>query len=84
MAPIAIILTAHAPAIDLRARPLFRDFQRHQARNPSRCHRTMVSGRTRVIAPAILGKSWYSQTNKARSLPDNFGLFGAFRRRTFS
>jgi hypothetical protein len=29
------------------------------------------------IAFAILGKSRHSQTNKARSLPDNFGLLGA-------
>ncbi len=31
-----------------------------------------------VIAPEILGKSRYNQTNTARSLPDNFGLFGVF------
>jgi len=35
--------------------PLFRDFQRHNARKPARCQRTTVSGLTIVIASRIEG-----------------------------
>src|SRR3954451_2459100 len=41
-----------------------RDFQRQKMRNPARCHRTIVSGRTFVPASRTVGGSRYSSKDK--------------------
>src|SRR6478672_10183960 len=44
-----------------------RDFQRQKLRNPARCHRIIVSGRTIVIASRTVGASRYSNMKIKRS-----------------
>jgi hypothetical protein len=61
-----------------------RDFQRQKVRNPARCHRTIVSGRTVVTASRTVGASRYSNTQIKRSKGVRAGRLGALRRRTFN
>ena len=61
-----------------------RDFQRQKLRNPARCHRTIVSGRTIVIASRTVGASRYSKTRIKRSKDVRAGRLGALRRSTFN
>ena len=61
-----------------------RDFQRQKVRNPARCHRTIVSGRTIVTASRTVGASRYSNTKIKRSKDVRAGRLGALRRRTFN
>ena len=60
-----------------------RDFQRQKVRNPARCHRTIVSGRTIVTASRTVGASRYSNIKISRSNALRAGRLGALRRRTF-
>jgi hypothetical protein len=59
-----------------------RDFQRQKPRNPARCHRTIVSGRTIVTASRMVGASRYSNTKIKRSKDVRAGRLGALRRST--
>jgi hypothetical protein len=43
-------ISARRPASIRGGLPGFRDFQRQQRRKPARCQRTMVSGRTIIVA----------------------------------
>ena len=61
-----------------------RDFQRQKVRNPARCHRTIVSGRTIVTASRTVGASRYSNTKIKRSKDVRAGRLGALRRSTFN
>jgi hypothetical protein len=61
-----------------------RDFQRQKERNPARCHRRIVSGRTIVTAPRTVGASRYSKTRIKRSKDVRAGRLGALRRSTFN
>ena len=61
-----------------------RDFQRQKVRNPARCHRTIVSGRTIVTASRTVGASRYSKTRIKRSKDVRAGRLGALRRSTFN
>jgi hypothetical protein len=65
-------------------RPGRRDFQRQKLRNPARCHRTIVSGRTIVTASRTVGASRYSNIKKSRSNALRAGRLGVLRRRTFN
>ena len=61
-----------------------RDFQRQKVRNPARCHRTIVSGRTIVTASRTVGASRYSNTKIRRSNALRAGRLGVLRRSTFN
>ena len=61
-----------------------RDFQRQKLRNPVRCHRIIVSGRTIDIASRTVGASRYSNTKIRRSNDLKAGRLGVMRRSTFS
>ena len=61
-----------------------RDFQRQKVRNPARCHRIIVSGRTIVIASRTVGASRYSNTKIRRSNDLRAGRLGVRRRSTFN
>ena len=61
-----------------------RDFQRQKVRNPARCHRTIVSGRTIVTASRTVGASRYSNTKIKRSKDVRAGRLGVLRRSTFN
>jgi hypothetical protein len=61
-----------------------RDFQRQKVRNPARCHRTMVSGRTIVTASRTVGASRYSNIKISRSNALRAGRLGVLRRSTFN
>src|SRR6478609_5104257 len=61
-----------------------RDFQRQKPRNPARCHRTIVSGRTIVIASRTPGESRYSNMKIRRSNDLRAGRLGVLRRSTFN
>ena len=53
------------------------DFQRQNDRNPARCQRTTVSGRTMASASTMPGARRYSPTNTNRSkVPENRSLRG--------
>jgi hypothetical protein len=54
-----------------------RDFQRQKVRNPARCHRTIVSGRTIVTASRTVGASRYSNIKISRSNALRAGRLGA-------
>ena len=58
------------------------DFQRQNDRNPTRCQRTTVSGRTMASASTMLGARRYSPTNTNRSKVPKTNLFGELRRST--
>ena len=61
-----------------------RDFQRQKLRNPARCHRIIVSGRTIVTASRTVGASRYSNTKIKRSKDVRAGRLGVLRRSTFN
>ena len=61
-----------------------RDFQRQKLRNPARCHRIIVSGRTIVIASRTVGASRYSNMKIRRSNDLRAGRLGVRRRSTFN
>jgi hypothetical protein len=61
-----------------------RDFQRQKVRNPARCHRTIVSGRTIVTASRTVGASRYSNIKISRSNTLRAGRLGVLRRSTFT
>jgi hypothetical protein len=61
-----------------------RDFQRQKVRNPARCHRTIVSGRTIVTASRTVGVSRYSNIKIRRSKVLRAGRLGVLRRSTFN
>src|SRR4051794_7031146 len=61
-----------------------RDFQRQKLRNPARCHRTIVSGRTIVTASRTVGASRYSNIKIRRSKALRAGRLGVLRRSTFN
>jgi len=61
-----------------------RDFQRQKPRNPARCHRTIVSGRTIVTASRTVGASRYSNMKIKRSNDLRAGRLGVRRRSTFN
>jgi hypothetical protein len=61
-----------------------RDFQRRKVRNPARCHRTIVSGRTIVTASRTVGVSRYSNIKIRRSNAFRAGRLGVLRRNTFN
>ena len=61
-----------------------RDFQRQKVRNPARCHRTIVSGRTIVTASRTVGASRYSNMKIKRSNDLRAGRLGVLRRSTFN
>ena len=61
-----------------------RDFQRQKPRNPARCHRTIVSGRTIVIASTTVGESRYSKMKIRRANDLRAGRLGVLRRSTFN
>jgi hypothetical protein len=61
-----------------------RDFQRQKLRNPARCHRIIVSGRTIVTASRTVGASRYSNTKIKRSNGLRAGRLGVLRRSTFN
>src|SRR6266403_3694124 len=58
------------------------DFQRQNDRNPARCQRTTVSGRTMDSASTMPGRRRYSPTNTNRSKVPKTNLFGEVRRST--
>ena len=58
------------------------DFQRQNDRNPARCQRTTVSGRTMASASKMPGARRYNPTNTNRSKVRKTGLFGDLRRST--
>ena len=58
------------------------DFQRQNDRNPARCQRTMVSGRTTANASTMPGAKRYSPTKTNRSKVRKTDLFGDLRRST--
>jgi hypothetical protein len=58
------------------------DFQRQNDRNPARCQRNTVSGRTMASASTMPGARRYSPTNTNRSKVRNTNLFGDLRRST--
>src|SRR6266404_6830832 len=57
-------------------------FQRQNDRNPARCQRTTVSGRTMDSASTMPGTRRYSSTNTNRSKVPKPNLFGEVRRST--
>src|SRR4051795_3630817 len=56
-----------------------RDFQRQKLRNPARCHRTIVSGRTIVTASRTVGVSRYRNIKIRRSKVLRAGRLGVLR-----
>jgi hypothetical protein len=60
------------------------DFQRQNDRNPARCQRTTVSGRTMASASTMVGARRYSTTNTNRSKVPKTNLFGLLRRSTLT
>src|SRR5436190_23586758 len=58
------------------------DFQRQNDRNPARCQRITVSGRTMVSASTMPGTRRYSPTNANRSKVPKTNLLGELRRST--
>ena len=58
------------------------DFQLQNDRNPARCQRITVSGRTMASASAMPGARRYSPTNTHRSKVPKTNLFGLLRRST--
>src|SRR3954452_25095634 len=58
--------------------------QRQKVRNPARCHRTIVSGRTIVTASRTVGVSRYSNIKIRRSNALRAGRLGVLRRSTFN
>ena len=58
------------------------DFQHQKDRNPARCQRTTVSGRTMASASTMLGARRYNPTNTNRSKGRKTDLFGDLRRST--
>jgi len=61
-----------------------RDFQRQTLRNPARCHRTIVSGRTIATASRTVGASRYSNMKIRRSNDLRAGRLAVLRRSTFN
>src|SRR6202045_2255411 len=61
-----------------------RDRQRQNARNPARCQRMMVSGRTIATTSRTDGNQRQSQTNRKRSVLLRCGRFGVRRRNTLT
>ena len=61
-----------------------RDFQRQKLRNPARCHRRIVSGRTIVTASGTVGASRYSNMKIRRSNDLRARRLGVRRRSTFN
>ena len=61
-----------------------RDFQRQKLRNPARCHRIIVSGRTIVTASRTVGASRYSNMKIKRSNDLRAGRLRVRRRSTFN
>jgi hypothetical protein len=60
------------------------DFQRQNDRNPARCQRITVSGRTMASASTMPGMRRYNPTNTNRSILPNTSLFGDRGRRSTS
>ena len=58
------------------------DFQRQKDRNPARCQRTTVSGRTMASASKVPGARRYNPTNNSRSKGRKTDLFRDLRRST--
>jgi hypothetical protein len=58
------------------------DFQRQNSRNPARCQRTTVSGRTMDSASTMPGTRRYSPTKTNRSKVPKTNLFREVRRST--
>ena len=61
-----------------------RDFQRQKPRNPARCHRIIVSGRTIVTTSRTVGASRYSNMKIRRSNNLRAGRLRVLRRSPFN